>query len=251
MMALSTSLTTKAETYFKADVTSSNLYLDLLGGWATYGINKAKGGIVCDNYLTLDALSISSDNAVTGTHISSSSKNLESPYSFKVPNLFNGLGMGVKWGYKKELGTFAKDFAVYGSLHARYNYYIVEMATSSSHFEDYGNSVLKLSPGAGANVTFGKDTSPVSVMLDFNLKYDIPVLYHGEFGDGAGCLNSGLTPRISLIVGGPHLKKLGMNVGIFYEWSSYDLFKSSEYFVGSYSAKTSCFGINFTMFPWK
>lgn len=251
LMVLSTSMNAKAETYFKADFTSGNLWVDMIGIWATYGINKSKGGIIVDNYLTVNGWSMNSNNNATRTYITSSSKNLNSLYDFKFPDILNGLGTGIKWGYKNESGTFIKNWAVYGSIHTTYNHFYVDMSSEGNSFTEYGNSLMRLSPGAGANITFGKDTSPVSVMLDFNLKYDIPIIYAGEFGDGPGCLNSGFSPRISMIVGGPHLKKKGMNVGVFCEFMSYKLFKESDYFIEPYKAEGFTFGINFTMFPWK
>ncbi len=242
----------KSQTYFKADFTSSNMWVDMLGIWATYGINKSiDKGFVVDNYLTMNAWPVDVDNAANRTYITSSSNNINSLWGFSFPDILNGLGTGFKLGYKHEVGSFIKNWALYGSLHATYNYFLVDMSTNGNSFTEYGNSIIRCSPGIGGNITFGKDTSPVSVLIDINLRYDIPVFYKGELGDGAGCLKSGLSPRISMIVGGPHLKKKGMNVGVFYEFMSYNLFKPSDYFTEPYSIKGSTFGINFTMFPWK
>lgn len=251
MISMSSS-TVKSETYFKADFTSSNLYIDMLGIWATYGINKSIENFVIDNYLTMSGLSVDVDPYVNKIMITNNSDNILGPmFGFKFPNILNGLGTGIKWGYQKHYFSFLKSWALYGSVHATYNYYILDVNKIGEGTEKYGNSVMRVSPGIGANITIGKPTSPVSVLLDVNLRYDIPVLYQGDFGSGAGCLKSGLSPRITMIIGGPHLKKKGMNVGIFYEWMNYNLFKPSDYFVEPYKVKGYTFGINFTMFPWK
>lgn len=246
------SLTVKSEPYFKGELTSGNLYLDMLGIWATYGINKSKGSFVFDNYLTMSTLSVDIDSYTNETLITNNPDNFLKPmYSFKFPELLNGLGTGIKWGFQKHYFSFFKSWALYGSIHTTYNYYILDVNKNGEGMEKYGNSIMRLSPGIGANITIGKPTSPISILLDINLRYDIPVLYKGEFGSGAGCLKSGLSPRISMIIGGPHLKKKGMNVGIFYEWMNYNLFKPSDYFIEPYKVKGYTFGINFTMFPWK
>lgn len=252
LMMLTSSLAAKSETYFKADFTSGNAFVDLLGIMATYGVNKGVDkGIVMDNYLTFNSWSVDVDNPSTGMYIHSSSHNIDCITSVKFPDLLNGLGTGFKVGYKQEVGSFIKNWAMYGSIHATYNYILMDVRTPGSHLQEYDNSLLRCSPGIGANVTFGKDTSPVSVMLDVNLRYDIPVYYKGDFGSGAGCINSGLSPRVSVIVGGPHLKKLGMNIGVFVEGLSYNLFKKSEFFTEMANCEGVTFGINFTMFPWK
>lgn len=243
----------KSQTYFKADFTSGNTWVDMLGILATYGINKSIGkGFVVDNYLIMNSWIVDIDNDVNRTYIiTSSSNNINSLWDFSFPDILNGLGTGFKLGYKHEIGSFIKNWAIYGSLHATYNYFLVNISTNGNLLTEYGNSIIRCSPGIGGNVTFGKDTSPVSVLIDINLRYDVPVFYKGEFGDGVGCLRSGLSPRISMIVGGPRLKKLGMNVGVFYEFMSYNLFKPSDYFTETDSIKGGTFGINFTMFPWK
>ena len=246
------SMSVKAETYFKGEMTSGNVYIDVLGIWTTYWINKSKENFVFDNYLTMSALSVDVDSHSNRMIIANSSDNFLKPlYSFKFPEFLNGLGTGVKWGYQKHYFSFLKSWAIYGSLHATYNYYILDVNKIGEGTEKYGNSVMRVSPGIGANITIGKPTSPMSVLLDVNLRYDIPILYKGDLGSGAGCLKSGLSPRITMIIGGPHLKKKGMNVGLFYEWMNYNLFKPSEYFVEPYKVKGSTFGINFTMYPWK
>lgn len=251
LLVIGSSYNVKGQTYFKADLTSGNTWVDMIGIWATYGVNKAVNkGFVMDNYLTMNGWSVNVNNPTNRTYIKSSSDNMNSLWNFKLPDILNGLGTGFKLGYKHEVGMFIKNWALYGSLHATYNYFSLDVSTDGNLFEQYGNSLIRCSPGVGGNVTFGKDTSPISVMLDINLRYDFPVFYKGKLGDGISCLKSGLSPRISMIIGGPHLKKKGMNVGVFYEFMSYNLFKESDYFTGSDSSKGYTFGINFTMFPW-
>ncbi|MDE6523224.1 MAG: hypothetical protein K2L17_10425 [Muribaculaceae bacterium] len=251
LLVLMSSLTTKSETYLKGEFASSNIWIDLLGILATYAINKPKKNIVVDSYLTFSGIGIDVDPYINKTIISTSSDNIIKPlYGFKLQELFNGFGTGIKYGYRNDYEYFLKSWAVYGSLHETYNYYLIDVNIIGEGNKTYGNSVLRLSPGIGTNITLGKYTSPVYVLLDFNLKYDIPIIYKGYFGSGPGCLKSGYSPRITAIVGGPHLRKLGLNVGVFYEWMNYNLFKPSEYFIEPYKSKGMTFGMNVTMYPW-
>jgi len=245
-------MTVKSETFFKGEITSGNFYVDMLGIWATYGINKAHGtgGFLYDNYLTMSSLSVDvgSNNYSVSTSSDSFNKSL---FGFKFQELLNGLGTGIKLGYSNHYEFFVKQWGLYGSIGTTYNYYVLDVNRVGTSAQTFDNSVLKVSPGVGAQIDFGKVTSPVSVRLDVNLRYDIPILYSGDMGSGASCLNSGLSPRISLTVGGATLMKKGMNIGVFYEWMTYDLFKPSEYFIEPYQVSGSTCGINFTMYPWK
>lgn len=238
-------------TYFNGEFTSGNLWIDMLGIWATNEINKPKKNFFFNNYLTMSTLSVDIESYSNKTLVTNSSDNfLSCSYSYKFPELLNGLGTGIKWGYKKEYHSFLTSWALYGSLHATYNYYLLDVNKIGEGTEKSGNSVMRVSPGIGANLTVGK-LGPQRVTLDINLRYDIPVLYKGDFGNGTSCLKSGLSPRISMGVWGPHLKKLGMNIGMFYEWMNYNLFKQSDYFIEPYKVKGNTFGINFTMYAWE
>lgn len=239
----------KSQTYFKADISSGNVAIDLAAIWASYAINKPKESFVVDNYLTITAFPANVHDDNKKIYITSNSNNLN-PFSFKFPAILNGLGTGIKWGYRKQYFSFFKSWALYGSLHGTYNYFTLDMSENGETFESYGNSVIRISPGIGGNLELGKPISSVRVILDVNLRYDLPVFYSGRFGKNAGCMGSGLSPRISLTVGGPLLKRLGMNVGIFYEFMTYNWFKPSDYFIEPYNMKGNTFGINFTMFPW-
>lgn len=242
----------KAESYFRADFASSNLWVDFVGIWATYGINKSSAErLVVDNYLTMSIVSANVESNPGGVYINSSSKTLSSLYGFKLPQLLNGLNIGAKWGYQEEYESFIRNWGVYGSIHAGYDYFILEMRIPGQTLTEYDNSMIRLSPGIGTFVRFGKISSRVTVELNLGFKYDIPIYYNGEFGSSASCLKSGISPRITLTVAGKALKEKGMNVGVFYEWSIYKLFKSSEYFVEPYSSQTAKIGINFTMYPFK
>lgn len=246
------SMTVKSETYFKGEMTSGNLWVDFLSVWATYWINKSKGSFVYDNYLTISALSVDIDSYSNGTIITNSSDNIIKPlYTFKFPDIFNGLGTGINWGYKKTYESYLESWAIYGLVNATYNYYILDMNKIGAGTEKSGNSVIRVSPGIGANISISKPFSKFNVVFDVKLKYDIPILYHGDFGSGSGCLKSGLSPRISMLLAGPHFRKKGMKIGIFYEWMNYNLFKPSEYFIEPYKVRGYTFGINFTMYPWK
>lgn len=236
-----------SQTYFKADITSGNLWIDAAAIGASYLINKSKKQFVVDNYLTLNAFPTDVDN---NHKITSTSDNIINPIgSFKFPEFLNGLGTGMKIGYKKEYEYFISHLVLYGSLHFTYNYFTLDMAGNGIPFKSYENSTIRVSPGIGGNITLGRQG--FSVILDLNLRYDLPVFYKGTFGEGAGCLNSGFSPRMSASVGGPVFKNLGMNIGVFYEFMTYNWFKPSEYFVEPYTSKCNTFGINFTMYPWE
>lgn len=246
------SLPMKAETYFKSELSSGNAWMGILGAFATYPINKAAGSFVIDNYLTMSTLSVDADNYPYGYSINYNSDNLSNTIGgYKFPALLSGLGAGIKLGYSKQYPYFIQMLNIYGSLHATYNYFILDVRSGINTAEQYSNSILKVSPGIGANVHFGKFDKSMTVAVDFNLKYDVPVLYKGKLADGPGGLKSGFSPRITVIFGGAHLKKLGMNIGLFYEWATYNQFKSSDYFTEPYKTRAITAGMNFTMFPWK
>ena len=48
LLVIGSSYNVKAQTYFKADLTSGNMWVDMIGIWATYGVNKAvnKGFVI-------------------------------------------------------------------------------------------------------------------------------------------------------------------------------------------------------------
>jgi len=254
---------TNAQQYFKVDITSGNLFTGFAGLGAAYLINNAKDGFVVDNYVTWNlfpASRLRADAVMNTNHnkpydISTSNPDFLAPY-YKFPEILNGLGTGVKWGYGKEFNSFINEVAVYGSLHLTYNYFDLTMVEFDDNkivnSGDYGNSIIRATPGIGALVMLGNPEGNVSFKLDANIRYDVPVFYKGEFGSGAGCLKSGFSPRISLTAVGPWFikKHLGMNIGIFYEFMTYKWFKTSEYF-GEPFMKGGTFGLNFTMFPEK
>lgn len=252
-----------AQQYFKVDITSGNLLTGFAGLGAAHLINNARDGFVVDNYVTWNlypASRLQADAVMNTNHnkpydISTSNPDFFATY-YKFPEILNGLGTGVKWGYGKEFNSFINEIAVYGSLHLTYNYFDLTMVEFEDNkivnSGDYGNSIIRATPGVGALVMLGNPEGNVSFKLDVNIRYDVPVLYKGEFGSGAGCLKSGFSPRISLTAVGPWFikKHLGMNIGIFYEFMTYQWFKTSEYF-GEPFMKGGTFGINFTMFPSK
>lgn len=254
---------TNAQQYFKVDITSGNLLTGFAGLGAAYLINNSRDGFVVDNYVTWNlfpASRLRADAVMNTNHnkpydISTSTPDFFAPY-YKFPEILNGLGTGVKWGYGKEFNSFINEVAVYGSLHLTYNYFDLTMVEFEDNkivnSGDYGNSIIRATPGVGALVMLGNPEGNVSFKLDVNIRYDVPVFYKGEFGSGAGCLKSGFSPRISLTAVGPWFikKHLGMNIGIFYEFMTYKWFKTSEYF-GEPFMKGGTFGLNFTMFPEK
>lgn len=249
----SSSMPIKAEKYFIVDLTTGSIWVDLPAMYGAYLINQkyGHGGVVMQNYLTFSGVSADMENHATRTYIKGSSKNIDQIGSFKFPDILNGLGTCFKWGYKKKYYSFLKQFALYGSVGATYDHFYLSMCTQESSFTDYGNSILRLSPGIGANVSLGKPDAGVNVTFDFQLKYDLPIIYSGEFGDGAGSLKSGFSPKITLVFAGAHFRKIGVLFGISYEWSGYDLFKSGGYFIEPYNVKRHTFGMNFTIIPWK
>lgn len=252
---------TNAQQYFKVDITSGNLFTGFAGLGAAYLINKSRDGFLVDNYITWNLFPASRlrADAVMNTNnnkpydISTSTPDFFAPY-YQFPEILNGLGTGVKWGYGKEFNSFINEVAVYGSLHLTYNYFDLEMVKFEDNkivnSGDYGNSIIRATPGIGAIVMVGKPDGYLTFKLDVNIRYDIPVFYKGKFGSGAGCLKSGFSPRISLTAGGPYfiMKSLGMNIGIFYEFMTYKWFKTSEYF-GKPFMKGGTFGLSFTAFP--
>lgn len=255
---------TNAQQYFKVDITSGNLLTGFAGLGAAYLINNSRDGFVVDNYVTWNvfpARRLRADAVMNTNHnrpydISTATPNFLDSY-YKFPEILNGLGTGLKWGFSKEFNSFINEIAAYGSLHLTYSYFELDMVEyTDSHPISvvnsgcYGNSIIRATPGIGALVMLGNPEGNVSFKLDVNIRYDIPVFYKGEFGSGAGCLKSGFSPRISLTAVGPWFikKHLGMNIGVFYEFMTYEWFKTSEYF-GEPFMKGGTFGINFTMFP--
>lgn len=256
---------TNAQQYFKIDITSGNLFTGFAGGGVSYLINNAWDGFLVDNYMTwnlfphsrLRADAIANTNQNKPYDISTTFDPL-APYS-EYPDVLNGLGTGVKWGFSWEFNSFINEVTVYGSLHVTYNYFELMMVEFTDHYPThvvnsgcYGNSIVRTTPGIGTLVMLGDPEGDVSFRLDANTRYDVPVFYKGKFGPGPECLNSGFSPRISLTATGPWFRKkhLGMNIGIFYEFMTYKWFKTSEYF-GEPFMKGGTLGFNFTMFPEK
>lgn len=241
----------KSQTYFKVDVSSGSVFLDQALMWGSYAINKSQNDFVVDNYLLMSAFRMSSHNENDKIYIKSNLEDNLYGWQINFPAILNGLGTGIKWGYRKQYFNFVKSWAIYGSIHTTYNYFTLDISEGGIPFKSYGNSTINISPGVGTNVDLGKPISSISVRLDINLKYNIPVFYKGKFGEDARCMKSGVSPRVTLIVGGPFFSKLGANVGVFYEWMTYNYFKPDIYFVEPYEAKQILFGMNVTMFPWK
>lgn len=245
-----TAFPVKSETFFKGDFMSSNLWVDAtVGIWGTYLINKAYGDQLFDNYLGMSGLNAVSNNMTNNIKIASSDKQIENLWSFKFPNIFNGTGTGFKWGYWNETGKILSRWYVYGSLHGVYDYLLIDMSDVSP-FATYGNSLIRVSPGVGFMVTIGGDSS-FGVKLDVNMRYDLPVYYNGEFGNDASSIRSGLSPHIGIDFTGARLRNTAMNIGMFFDFTTYNLFKPSEYFAVDSKSKIYRVGINFTMFIHK
>lgn len=227
--------------YFKGDFTSLNLFTEVATMGITALINRSTGEFTYDNIWNF---------AITGGDLGGNSINFNLPSytGVSLRSLFGNFGTGVKLGYKTDnIGFF--NFAAFGSLHYRLN----NFASSLPNSPDYDNNAIhRIQVGLGGNVTFGRIDQSIRVMVEVGARYNIPVYYSGVYGDGVGCLNSGITPTLAITVGGPKLmKKMGLNVGLHFEFMSYDWFKESQYFTKPYSISTWNMGVNLTMCPWK
>ncbi|MDE5646281.1 MAG: hypothetical protein K2I57_00435 [Muribaculaceae bacterium] len=227
--------------YFKGDISSPHLITEATSIGITALINRSTGQFTYDNIFNIP---------ITSGDLNGNSIKLKtiSHYGLSLNDIFNNFGTGIKLGYKTDnFGFF--NFATFGSAHYRFNNISLSFPNSTDY---YDNSIHRIQFGIGANMTLGRIDQSARVTIEFGARYNIPIGYSGELGDGTGCLNSGITPIFAITVGGPKLmKKMGMNIGLHFEFMSYDWFKESEHFTNPYTINTWNLGLNLTMCPWK
>lgn len=257
--ALVSTQNTFAETnrhlYFKGDISNQSLVGVLIGEGIAAVINNYTHDFTYDNLWSLNTISGHKENSpvpgsnylVTDNHYGSGIFN---PFSFKLKEMFGNFGTGIKLGYQSDNYGFF-NWAAYGSLHYRMNYFDFQELPYGNTAEDFMENMLyRVQFGIGINTTLGRVIDKAKFRIDANIRYNIPIGYNGPLGSGSSVLNSGLSTCIGIVWGGPTLfEKTGMNIGISYEWTNYNVFKESQIFQKPYSAIMHSFYITFTLCP--
>lgn len=234
--------------FFKGDLQSGNMWTMMLNMGIAAWINNSAGDFRYDSYFTINAIH---DSGSAGT---------SRMFGFKPHDLFVDYGTGVKVGYKSDNGGESFfNWNAYGSFHYKVSSFAINTIFNDPENRDerlmvreYDNAIHKFQIGIGASAILGSEESKVRVIVDAGLRYNIPFIYSGDLFDGAGSLNSGLSPIFSVTAAGSKhwMKKVGLQIGIWMEFGTYKLFKESKYF-DSTPYKFTTAGINFTLCPWK
>lgn len=236
--------------YIRGDIQSGNLYTGVLGMGIAAWINHNANDYAVDSYLTI--------NSIHNAGVSNGGRMV----GFKVHDLFNDIGAGIKLGYQTDDNTLRFiNWAVYGSFHYRESSFAILTRIDNPEYSDiegfgkayeYNNAIHKFQIGIGANITFGEPRAIIRPTVDFGLRYNIPFIYSGDLCNSAGGLNSGLSPVLSISVGSEEhwLKTVGIKLGIWVDFGTYKLFKRNDRF-DSDPYKYTTVGMNFTLCPWK
>jgi|GEM_PF-4163260 hypothetical protein len=225
--------------YFKGDISSTNIFTFFIGTGLTALINYKTNEFTYDNYWMFPSISGSMDGVYK--------ENI-------IKDMFDNIGTGVKLGYQSTDFSFF-NWAAYGSLHYRYNTYNTMIkrlypSPSMSSVDD----VHRVQLGIGGHVILGSPENFVRGKIDFGLRYNVPFSYKGNWGDGPGCLNKGISPVFLFMIGGGEkwMKKIkvNMNIGFMVELAPYNMFKTSEVITKDDTYKVNYIGVNFTLCPW-
>lgn len=232
--------------FFKGEFSSMNIIPVFAGMGIAALINRSSNDFVWDNMWMMGGFI---DAEIAGESITSD----VDFWGFKPHQLFSLLGTGVKMGYKTDnVGFF--NFKGYGSLHYQTSNRMMTDWENRYNFEadKVLNSMHWMQVGIGGIAELGAIHHNVRVALDFGVRYNIPIAYSGPYGEGASALKAGIVPVIRVTVAGRKLMKTtGMNIGLEWQMPSYNVFKESEIVQPPYSLKTSYWGINMTICPWK
>lgn len=225
-------------TFFKGEVSASNMFLDIPLIALTGLINQ--NGYIYENYWTTSVVTNSKDT-----------DNLSSDFSLK--SIFNDIGTGIKLGYKSEKSESFFNWATYGSLNYRLNQFKIQLPEENSpRLTYYKNAIHRIQIGVGIKATFGGMYQNIRVSIDFGLRYNIPIAYSGDLSDGTKLLNSGMSPIYTFTIFGGHkwMKNIGLALGLWYEHGNYKLFKQNDRFDNT-PYKLRSVGINITWRKWK
>lgn len=216
--------------YFKGDLWSGNIVTFMANMGITTLINKKTGQFTYDNIVSLN-------NAG------------EYCFNFSWRALMAGFGTGVKVGYRTD-NTSMLNFTGYGSLHYRISLRDFETKVGDELVRKYENTIHKMQIGTGGNVIIGNNRSYARVIVDAGLRYNIPFAKATDLPEAS--LNSGVSGMFGLIVaGGRHwMKKFGLQIGLWFEYSFYDMYKKNDLFDAK-GIRDHAAGMNMTWCPWR
>lgn len=167
-------------------------------------------------------------------------------FGITARDFFNDVTTGARLGYKTTRFS-AFNWGVFGSPHYRIN----QFKTVSSTVDDalVRHNVHRLQVGGGLLFEFGKTDKPTKVIVEAELRYDMPIKYKGLEGlDASDAINSGLSSRYALRING---KGWFQGIGVYAEIPHYNLFDKSNTGALLPQIKAYTIGFIYTVTPWK
>lgn len=218
--------------YYKLDVGTNNIYSFAISNLATGWLNALADRMLFDNAYSYTYLNDIENNGYKIKQYSIT--------GITARDFFSDITTGAKIGYQSA-SPDAFNWGIFGSAHYRVN----QFKTSLNGSDDViHNDVQRLLLGGGVLLSFGNIESKTRLTFEAALRYEMPLSYKGNYGNGIGLLNKGLSSHYAVRVNGSGALQ---GLGIYADIPHYDFFKDRP----KGNLKMYTFGIIYTITPWK
>lgn len=219
--------------YHRLDFGSSNIYTfvgsNLITGFANYLAHD----ILFDNSYIYSFYNVS----YGGENVRIKAYN---PIGITGKDLLNDILGGAKFGYQSD-NTGNMNWGVYASGHYKLNQFKARFPFAN----EYSKECLQyLKPGIGLFLTIGSIEKQTKIQIESSVRYNMPIGYHGGFGDSKSVLNKGFSSYYAIKIAGYSW----FSAGIYSEFNHYNFYKKNDRFENSKS-KMYNIGLVFTITP--
>ncbi len=221
--------------YHRIDLTSGNLYSFAASNLLSAGLNKLSQDRLLDT-----SFGYTYNSVTTDWHTQhAGSYNIA---GLLARDLFADTSLGIKLGYQSFNFSWF-NWGVFASIGGKYNRF------KWKYIDDiYSVKYQRLQPGTGLLLSLGSMESSSRIILECQIKYNIPFGNCGAWGDKASeVYKNNFSSHYSLRFAGASWLQ---GFGIFAEILHGNPVKSTRYSSTTISLKSFTFGITYTICPW-